>query len=213
MKKLVNTQDTILFQGDSITDCGRSREANACNTGLGGGYVTFIAARQLAARPADGLKFLNRGVSGNRIVDMYARIKADAINLKPDVLSILIGVNDIWHEFGGQNGVAAPKFERIYRDFLNEVRDALPKVRFVLCEPFVLNCGVVAKGWIVEMDRRRAIVRKLAKESGAIFIPFQAMFDKAVKQAPPTYWTSDGVHPTIAGHERMARMWLEAAGE
>ena len=210
---MINAKDTVLFQGDSITDCGRARDTNAANTGLGGGYVTMIAAKQLAARPADGLKFLNRGVSGNRVVDMYARIKADVINLKPNTLSILIGVNDTWHEFGGRNGVAVPKFERIYRDFLLEVRAALPKVRFVLCEPFVLNCGVVTKGWIAEMDRRRAVVRKLAKETSSVFVPFQAMFDHAVKQAPPAYWASDGVHPTIAGHERMAGMWLNAIGQ
>lgn len=211
-KQMIKPKDTILFQGDSITDCGCSRDGSAPNTNLGGGYVTFIAARQLAARPADELKFLNRGISGNRIVDMYARIKADVINLQPQVLSILIGVNDTWHEFGGQNGVAVPKFERIYRDFIGEVREALPKVHFVLCEPFVLNCGVVTKEWIVEMDLRRAVVRKIAKEIKAVFVPFQAMFDKALKQAPASYWASDGVHPTIAGHERMAQTWLEAIG-
>jgi len=210
MSKLIHAKGTILFQGDSITDCGRSREANAVNGGLGNGYVTFIAARQLAARPADGLTFLNRGISGNRIVDLYARIKADTINLKPDVLSILIGVNDTWHEFGGQNGVAVPKFERIYRDFLGEVREALPDVRFVLCEPFVLKCGVVTKDWVAEMDQRREVVHRLAKEIKAVFVPFQAVFDEAIKQAPPAYWASDGVHPTLAGHERMAQAWLEA---
>ena len=212
MKQTINAKDTILFQGDSITDCGRSRDDNAVNSDLGNGYVTFIAARQLAARPADGLRFLNRGISGNRIVDMYARIKGDAINLNPQVLSILIGVNDTWHEFAGQNGVAVPKFERIFRNFLGEVRDALPNVRFVLCEPFVLNCGVVTREWIVEMDMRRAVVRKIAKEIKAVFVPFQTMFDEAVKQAPPTYWASDGVHPTLAGHERMTQTWLEAVG-
>ncbi len=213
MSKMIQAKDTVLFQGDSITDCGRAREANAVNGGLGGGYVTFIAARQLAARPADGLTFLNRGISGNRVVDLYARIKADAINLKPQLLSILIGVNDTWHEFGGQNGVSVPKYERVYRDFLTEVREALPKVRFVLCEPFVLNCGVVTRDWIIEMDRRRVVTRKLAKEFKAVFVPFQTMFDKAVKEAPPACWASDGVHPTLAGHERMAQAWLDAVGE
>ncbi len=210
VNQMIRAKDTILFQGDSITDCGRSREANAINSGLGGGYATFIAARLLAARPSDGLVFMNRGVSGNRVVDLYARIKADAINLKPDVLSILIGVNDTWHEFGGQNGVAVPKYERIYRDFLREVREALPKVHLVLCEPFVLRCGVVTADWVVEIDQRRTVVRRLATEFNAVFVPFQAMFDEAVKQAPPAYWASDGVHPTLAGHERMAQTWIES---
>ncbi len=85
-------------------------------------------------------------------------------------------------------------------------------MRFVLCEPFVLKCGVVTKDWVAEMDQRRQVVRGLAEELGVVFVPFQAMFDEAVKQAPPAYWASDGVHPTLAGHERMARLWIEAVG-
>lgn len=209
-RSTLRAKDVILFQGDSITDCGRAREGSPVNGGLGGGYVTFVAAQLLAARPADGLSIVNRGISGNRIVDLYARIKADTINLKPDVLSVLIGVNDTWHEFGSRNGVAVPKYERIYRDFLTEVRAALPAIRLVLCEPFVLRCGVVTQDWVVEMDQRRAVVAKLAHEFGAVFVPFQAMFDAAVKEAPAAYWAGDGVHPTIAGHQRMAQTWLKA---
>lgn len=209
---MIRANDVVLFQGDSITDCGRSRDAGAVNGALGDGYAAYIAARLLAARPADGLRFLNRGISGNRIVDLYARIKADAINLNPTVLSVLIGVNDTWHEFGGQNGVAVPKYERVYRDYLSEVREALPKIRLVLCEPFVLGCGVVTADWVAEMNLRRAVTRKLAKEFKAVFVPFQAMFDKAVKEAPPAFWAGDGVHPTLAGHERMAAEWIKAVG-
>lgn len=209
---MIRAKDTILFQGDSITDCGRARENIPVNGGLGIGYANAIAAQLLATRPADGLTFLNRGISGNRIVDLYSRIKCDVINLKPDVLSVLIGVNDTWHEFGSQNGVDVPKYERVYRDFLKEVRDALPGVHFVLCEPFVLSCGVVTKDWVAEMDRRRAVVRKLAAEFAAVFVPFQGMFDAALKEAPPEYWARDGVHPTIAGHYRMAQAWLAATG-
>jgi lysophospholipase L1-like esterase len=210
---LIRANDVVLFQGDSITDCGRSREGNAVNGGLGGGYVSLVAAKVLAQRPGEGLKFLNRGISGNRIVDLYARIKADVINLNPTVLSVLIGVNDTWHEFGSRNGVAVPKYQRIYRDFLNEVRQALPAIRLVLCEPFVLSCGVVNGEWVAEMNERRAVTRDLATEFHATFVAFQAMFDAAIKEAPPMYWAGDGVHPTLAGHQRMATAWLEAAGE
>ena len=206
---MITPQNTILFQGDSITDAGRDRNQAGPNSGLGGGYALFITALLQAERPDAGLKFFNRGVSGNRVVDLYARIKNDTINLKPDILSVLIGVNDTWHEFGGQNGVEVPKFERLYRDFLTEVRAALPAVKFALCEPFVLPVGVVTKDWIVEMDQRRAVVKKLAGEFKTKFVPFQTMFDDAVKQAPPAYWASDGVHPTPAGHMRMAQLWLK----
>ena len=206
---MIHANDVVLFQGDSITDAGRDRNQAGSNAGLGTGYALFIAAQLRAERPSAGLRFFNRGISGNRIVDLYARIKSDAINLKPNLLSVLIGVNDTWHEFGGQNGVAVPKFERIYRDFLTEVQAALPTIKFVLCEPFVLPCGVVTKDWIAEMDQRRIVVKKLAGEFNAKFVPFQTMFDNAMKQAPPDYWAGDGVHPSAAGHMRMAQTWLK----
>lgn len=206
---MIQTNDTILFQGDSITDVGRDRNQTGPNVGLGSGYALLTAATLLADRPADKLRFFNRGISGNRIVDLYARIKADVINLKPTVLSVLIGVNDTWHEFGSQNGVPVPKYERIYTDFLIEVQAALPGLRLVLCEPFVLPCGVVTKDWIAEMDQRRAVVKKLSQEFGTVFVPFQAVFDAALKLAPPDYWAGDGVHPSAAGHQLMAQTWLK----
>jgi lysophospholipase L1-like esterase len=214
---MIKPHDVILFQGDSITDCGRSREtAGSANelSALGQGYAKMISAEQLSNRPGDGLRFFNRGISGNRIVDLYARIRLDIINLEPNLLSILIGVNDTWHEFAhpGKNGVAVPKFERVYRDLLNEIREALPAVKFVLCEPFVLNCGVVTADWVEEITRRRAVVAKLAKELDAVFVPFQSMFDDALKLAPPEYWAGDGVHPSAAGHFLMAKTWIKAVG-
>lgn len=211
---MIPNNSTILFQGDSITDCGRSREAAAAPNnllGLGQGYAMMVAAELLSTRPADCLRVFNRGVSGNRVVDLYARIQGDILNLKPDVLSILIGVNDTWHGKNPDwsNGVAIPKYERIYRDLLNEVREALPNVKFVLCEPFVLRCGVVRDDWVGEIDGRRAVVAKLAKEFGAVLVPFQSMFDEAINQAPPEHWAADGVHPSAAGHLLMAKCWLE----
>lgn len=211
---MILPNQTILFQGDSITDCGRNREAAGTPndlTALGQGYAMMAAAELLSTRPADGLRVFNRGISGNRIVDLYARIKGDILNLKPDLLSILIGVNDTWHGKNPDwnNGVAIPKYERIYRDLLNEVREALPSVKFVLCEPFVLRCGVVRDDWVEEIDQRRAVVAKLATEFDALLVPFQSLFDEAVKFAPPEYWALDGVHPSAAGHHLMAKCWLE----
>ncbi len=202
----------ILFQGDSITDTGRARDAALPNesSALGRGYALMIAAELLAAQPADALRFYNRGISGNRIVDLYARIRPDTIHLRPDLLSVLIGVNDTWHGFGSDNGVPVAKYQRIYQDYLSEVRAELPLIRFVLCEPFVLRCGVVTDAWIAEMDERRAVVAGLAKEFSAVLVPFQSMFNDALNQAPAEYWVPDGVHPSPAGHHLMSQAWLNA---
>jgi lysophospholipase L1-like esterase len=208
---IIASGSTVLFQGDSITDAGRSRDDFS---NLGRGYPHYLQGLIGSARLLDGIEFLNRGISGNRIVDLYARIKSDVINLKPDAISVLIGVNDTWHEFGSQNGVAVPKFERVYRDFLTEVTEALPGVKWVLCEPFVLDCGVVVDGWRDEIDERRAVVAKLAAEFDAKVVEFQGMFDAAVAAgSPPDYWAKDGVHPTPAGHALMAREWAKVVGE
>lgn len=214
---MIEERNIILFQGDSITDCGRFRDAEESSNhlgALGSGYAMMAAANLLAGMPAAGLQFYNRGISGNRIVDLIARVRKDIINLKPDVLSILIGVNDTWHEFAfpGNNGVPVPKYQRVYRELLEEVRERLPAVKLVLCEPFVLRCGVVSDNWIEEIDQRREVVAGLARDFDAVFVPFQSMFDEATKSAPPAYWAEDGVHPSAAGHQLMARTWLSAVG-
>lgn len=202
----------ILFQGDSITDCGRSRETAAANVGLGQGYVQMTAGRLLCDNPSKKIEIFNRGISGNRVVDLYARWKIDALNMKPDIISILIGVNDTWHEFGSQNGVEVPRYEEIYRMLLAWTKKELPKTKIVLCEPFVLQCGAVAKSWLPEINARRKVVAKLVKEFDTVFVPFQPAFDKAVKTAAPEYWLGDGVHPTYAGHMLMADLWIKTAG-
>jgi len=205
----------ILFQGDSITDALRSRESDLYP---GNGYPTLIKARLGYDCPGE-YEFLNRGISGNRIVDLYARIKIDLINLKPDVLSILIGVNDVWHEMSRENGVSAEKFELIYDMLLAEVKDALPDVRILILEPFVLH-GTATEAieekpqrWDYFRDEtplRAAAAKRVAEKHGADFIPLQARFDEACKLAPAEYWLWDGVHPTQMGHELIVRAWMEA---
>jgi len=210
---MIKDHERILFQGDSITDCRRDREAAASPNNihaLGQGYAMMASAQILSARPGADLQFFNRGISGNRVVDLSARIKSDLINLAPDVVSILIGVNDTWHGQRHQNGVSVPKYERVYRELLAEVREALPQVRFVLGEPFVLKCGeLVTDDWIVEIDQRRSVVAGLASEFDATFIPFQSIFDECVTLASPSHWAADGVHPSAAGHQRMADAWVK----
>ena len=204
----------ILFQGDSITDALRSREQDVY---AGSGYPTLVAGKLGYEQPGK-YEFFNRGISGNRIVDLYARIKKDLINLKPDVLSILIGVNDVWHEVEIENGVDAVKFERVYDMLLTEVKEALPDVRIMIMEPFVLhgsateNIEEKPERWEYfreETPLRAAAAKRVAEKHGADFIPLQERFDEACKLAPAEYWLYDGVHPTAMGHELIARAWLE----
>jgi len=211
----IEKNQIILFQGDSITDAGRNREMQAKanqNAALGNGYALRIAGALLSDYPALDLQVFNRGISGNRVVDLYARWKSDAVNLQPDWISILIGVNDTWHEFGSQNGVELDRFEQVYRMMLDYTRQRLPEVRLVLCEPFVLPCGVVTPAWQEDIRSRREIVSRLAGEFQTLRVPFQEMFDEAVKETAPEYWAADGVHPTPAGHARMARFWRSCVG-
>jgi len=203
----------ILFQGDSVTDAGRTGCGNPAES-LGMGYPFFIAARLHADRLGEELNVVNRGVSGNRVVDLYARWKADTLNLRPDVLSILIGINDTWHEFAWQNGVEVPRYAEFYRKLIDWTKEKLPACRLVLCEPFALEVegGPVTPDWLVEIGQRRAVVKSLANEYGAVFVPFQSMLDKARKQAgDPKKLLADGVHPTPCGHQLMADLWIKTA--
>jgi lysophospholipase L1-like esterase len=202
---------TILFQGDSITDTGRNRDLPQANHGqaLGHGYCNQIASTLLRHHPTRNLQFYNRGISGNRVVDLYARWRSDAINLRPSIISILIGVNDTWHHFGSNNGVEVDRYAEVYRMLLEYTRKELPSTHFILCEPFVLPCGVVQNEWQEEMSQRQQIVKTLAADFGADFVPFQKQFDEVSATPAPEYWLGDGVHPTPAGHRLMAESWME----
>ena len=203
----------ILFQGDSITDADRSREDS---TRLGRGYPLLVEAA-LGLEEPDKHEFINRGISGNRIVDLYARIKCDIINLKPDVMSILIGVNDVWHEIGeSPNGVSADKFFKIYSMLIEEIKEALPSIKIMILEPFVLEACSTTEHWEffkTEVSKRAEAARKIAEKYSLPFIPLQAGFDELAKKAPNSYWLGDGVHPTAKGHEFIKSQWLKAFKE
>ena len=209
---LIQPDSVILFQGDSITDAGRDRgrEKNPNDArALGSGYAFFAAAQLLAEHPGAGLKIYNRGISGNKVFQLAERWDADCLSLKPDVVSILIGVNDIWHRLNGQYNGTVEVYEKDYLALLERTRRALPKVRVVVCEPFVLRCGAVNEKWFPDFDGYRAAAKRVATASGAVFVPFQAMFDEAIRKAPASYWAADGVHPSMAGCHLMARAWLQ----
>ncbi len=201
----------ILFQGDSITDADRTRVRR--DEYVGNGYPLLVKSA-LGLEFPDRDSFYNRGESGNRIVNLYSRIKRDIINLKPDVMSILIGVNDVWHEFEeSPNGVDADKFYKIYDMLIEEVLEALPDIKIMIMEPFVLR-GLGTEAHWDEFDRevkkRAAMSRKIAEKYNLTFIPLQAGFDELSKKAPNGFWLMDGVHPNPAGHEFIKEQWLKA---
>ena len=215
----------ILFTGDSIADAFRTaicqdverwvppeQREEQLNAVLGTGYPQMAAAQLCAEFPGE-YQVLNRGISGNRVVDLDARVKCDCINLAPDVLSIMIGINDVWHEVGGHNGVDAEKFERVYDAMLDEITAALPEVKLILMEPYVLKGPATQDNWDyfrTETDLRREAVRRLSQKHGAVCIDTQALFDEGEARSCAAHWTADGVHPTPAGHWLLAEAWLEA---
>jgi lysophospholipase L1-like esterase len=209
----------VLFQGDSITDCHRDRSPERASTAndqdaLGRGYAFLAAAGLLcgdpAAEQAPRLEIFNRGVSGDRVPDLHRRWPADCLDLKPDVLSILIGVNDIWRVQSGVSEATVEDYEREYDALLRRTREALPRTRLVVCEPFVLRCGAVNDGWFPDFDHYRAAARRVARTHGATFVAFHTLFERATRLAPPEHWAADGVHPSDAGAALMAQAWLAA---
>ncbi|MEM9419757.1 MAG: SGNH/GDSL hydrolase family protein [Planctomycetota bacterium] len=211
-------QDVVLFQGDSITDCGRDRDRQLPNdpASLGHGYANRVAQRLLAELP--GVAVHNRGISGNRVWHLRDRWAEDALALQPTVLSILIGVNDTWHGTAkGQpldvpeGGTSLPEFDRIYRELLDRTKAELPDVKLVICEPFALECGAVTElNFHPDIDERAKLVRAIAEDYADVFVPFQTVFNDALAKAGPEHWAGDGVHPSDDGHQFMADAWFEA---
>lgn len=199
----------VLFQGDSITDCGRERD-NENNTGYG--YATMVKG-EVGAKNPNVYRFYNRGISGNRIVDVFARMKVDIINLKPDYMSILIGVNDVWHEFGNKNGVSAEKFERVYDMMIQELLETLPDLKIMILEPFFLPATEELQErtefFAKEVPLRAQAAKRIAEKYNLVFVPLQETFTKANVDVPWDYWLRDGVHPTQAGHYLIKEAWLK----
>ncbi len=202
----------IVFQGDSITDAGRGEN------GYGQGYALMVSGL-LGAEEAGQHEFFNRGVSGNRVTDMYARIKNDCLNLNPDVLSVLIGVNDVWHEIERQNGVDAEKFEKIYTMFIEEVIAYNPNIKIIMFGPYIIKGPATdnedpnrwqtfRKGVDIREEKAKAVAEKF--KANVVYVPLQPVFDEAIKLAPEKQWSGDGVHPSPQGHALIAKEWIKA---
>ena len=203
----------ILLYGDSITDAGRNKEARVPNVpwAYGYGYPTLIAAELYGEDPTK-YTVINRGISGNRIVDLYSRIKADVWNEKPDVLSILIGINDIWHELNYQNGVELERFDRIYRMLIEDTKKVLPDLKIMLIEPFVLKGSATEAKFdgFTEVYKYSEAIKKIAEDYGCTLVSTQEKLSEAAEKFGPEHYLYDGVHPMLAGAKIIAGQWLKA---
>lgn len=199
-------QSKLLFIGDSITDCGQREDSER----IGQGYVRIIRDWLSARDPFNAPKVINRGISGNKVPDLAARWQRDVIDLAPDVVSIMIGINDVWHGLNPawRPGVAIDEYIQTYRQILMELRGRLPACRLVLCEPTVIS-PPAAKDGNASLEPYVQAVNQLAESFVAdAVVKLHATFRNAETDRPDIDWTTDGVHPTSAGHALIARTWL-----
>lgn len=209
----IEKDNVILFQGDSITDSGRKKDDLNYNTAgsFGNGYA-LIAASDLLFRGAEkNLKIYNRGISGNKVYQLAERWEKDCLSLNPNVLSILIGVNDFWHTLVNKYTGTVKTYSDDLTALLKQTKEKIPGLQLVIGEPFALpGIKSVDEKWYPTFNEYRVAAKQIAQDFDAVFIPYQRIFDEATRSAPGVYWTHDGVHPSLAGAHLMAHAWLKA---
>lgn len=221
---------TVVFAGDSITDGGWGRSGGLMkstaernlkdlNHLYGHSYMMLCAARLECDHPHEGYVFHNRGISGNTLDDLAARWSDDVLSLNPDVVSILVGTNDVdkFLRHGDNEDFDFAGWEKKYRSLLDMTRLQNPKVRFVLGAPFVAKSGKIGASANYDLRHRliarcAETVKKIAADYDAVYLPYNEMFDRLTSEGDPAYWVWDGIHPTPAGHQSMADMWLRSVG-
>ena len=199
----------VLFQGDSITDAGWDRECP--DEGLGAGYANMAASWFSALYPERNARFLNRGVGGNRVRDLQSRWRKDCLELKPDWVSIMIGINDCWRRYDSNDPTPVEEYEAGCRDILTQVAEEL-RARLIILEPFLLLVAEDRVAWREDLDPKIDAARRLAREFEAVYVPLDGLFAAAAVRREPAFWALDGVHPTPAGHALIAQAWLGAVG-
>ncbi len=205
----IRADDLILFQGDSITDAGRCGSAD----GLGSGYVAMVRAMLVARHPGLAVRIANRGVGGDRTTELLNRWRPDCLDIKPHVLSIKIGVNDVWRlrgEWNGQKFVPIADYRANYEKLIAQARSAGVRV-LALVSPTTIaeeNDSELSR----LLEERAACVRDLATRNDAVYVPARENLLRALREQPGVRWTSDGCHPTAAGHALIAATWLQALG-
>ncbi|HID56270.1 TPA: hydrolase [Candidatus Poribacteria bacterium] len=205
---LIHNGERVVFIGDSITDAGKGDDPN----GLGFGYVSIIASLVTAAYPERRIHFINKGVSGNRIVELRERWWGDVIELKPNWVSISIGINDVWRRFDGRPHLAVPlnDFISIYRTLIEDTL-SLTRANLILMETSVIGEDLESRPNRMLSSYNDAI-RGFARHYDAILVPVNRAFRKAILSRPGFRWTMDGVHPNPYGHMLIALTWLKSMG-
>jgi acyl-CoA thioesterase-1 len=207
MAGLIEQGAVVLFQGDSITDCGRDRQNGS---DMGRGYAMMASAWFSALNPEKGVTFLNRGIGGNTVADLKARWQVDCIDLKPTWVSVMVGINDTGRRYSRNEPTTAGQFEADYRGILERVRDELG-ARLILCEPFLMPSLPERAAWREDLDPKIEVVHRLAAQFGALLVPMDQIFGDACARREARWWSADGVHPGAAGHALMAQAWLKEA--
>jgi lysophospholipase L1-like esterase len=202
----LSEKEVILFQGDSVTDCGRNR---GDIKSLGGGYPLHIAGCLSAILVGHDFTFINKGVSGDRVKDLNARWDEDCINLQPTVVSILIGINDCWRRYDSNDPTSVEAFARGDKKQLERVTTET-KAKIILLEPFLLPVRKDLERWREDLDPKIQAVRGLAREYNALYVPLDGLFVAACSHKHSSFWAEDGVHPTTAGHGFIAQAWINA---
>jgi lysophospholipase L1-like esterase len=202
---------TVLFTGDSITDCGRAHPVGM-RAGLGEGYVAFVDSLLATCHPEEQLRILNTGISGNRVVDLEIRWQKDVLDLKPDWLAVMIGINDVWRQFDSPhdpNQVTVEKYEKTYRELLTQARTVIRGL--VLMTPYFIEINR-NDPMRTQMDVYGEVVRRLSTEFDTVLVDVQCAFDEFLLHRPAQSLCDDRVHPNMTGHMIIARAFLSAVG-
>jgi acyl-CoA thioesterase-1 len=202
---VISSKIFFLFQGDSITDSGRNYKKNES---LGTGYVELLSLWLSAMHPEIEIKVQNKGVSGNKIEDLKNRWQKDTLDLKPDIISILIGTNDIVGSFLGRPTTSSD-FENDYRTILQRSYDNLPRCKIVLLEPFLLAVSRSQIRLVEDLNEKLEVICNLSKEFNTTLIPLNEIFNETTRKMRPQFWSQDGFHPTAVGHALIAQSWLK----
>ncbi len=203
----------ILFQGDSITDGNRIKTNEwDLNHQMGHGYAFLINAKLGCENPEKNYRFINRGISGNRIAHLYGRWQEDTLRYAPDIISVLIGANDCVSYLINGIGSVDDKFEKTYQLLIDYAIENNPNTKFVICEPFALPCEKSEYDYNELMEILRPVQEKsraIAEVNNAVFVPLQKKFEQSAEKYGNDYWIWDGIHPTVCGHQLIANEWLD----